>query len=651
MKNIKDPCYGYAGKILHIDLTTSKIYTEPTDGYIPQFLGGKGINQWILLKELRPGVTPFEPSSIICFGAGTLTGTVVPGAARISVDSKNAFNNGIGSGSSGGWFASELKFAGYDNIIIRGRAKNPTYLWIYDDQIMLKSAAALWGKRISEAEAIIKEEVDNPDIQALCIGPAGENMARQACIIVSGCRAIGRCGLGAIMGSKNLKAIAVKGTGGVSVKCADEFMAKVLSVSKRLCNLEGSQKRREFGTLCGSPMYNNLSSLCYKNFEDDHIPEDKLDRISHEVFHNYYEKDRYACMSCPTACGHTYSIESGQYAGTKSLKGEASTVWDFGGKLAIDDVSALLKAQVECDQLGLDIDNTSSVIGWAVDCFQNGIISEEDTDGLKLNWGDHKVVIELIGKIAHRQGFGNILAEGALRASHLIGRGSDKYVFHTKGQELIEAIRTMKGWALGVVVSGRGGSHTRGALGSESRQYSQAESERIFGVKTAGIPQTYKGKPRAVVQVEYTHALLDSLGICMFTGNWISPYGINPEELAQFYSLATGIQTSTKEIMQIGERIFNVEKIFNVLHAGFTRKDDFPPERLMEEPVKSGPFKGEVLDKKCWNIMLDEYYDLHGWDRETGWPTKTKLHDLGLDECIKQLERAKAIVEYAVPNP
>ncbi len=638
-------CYGYAGKILHVDLTTLKIYTETTDVYVPRFLGGRGINQWTLLKELRPWVTPFEPANIICIGAGTLTGTVVPGAARLSIDSKNAFNNGIGSGSAGGWFASELKFAGFDNVIIRGKARKPAYLWIDDDRIILKSADALWGKTTAETEAMIKEEVGNPDIQVLCIGPAGENMARQACIIVSGCRAVGRCGLGAIMGSKNLKAIAVKGTGGISVKHEDMFMEKVLSVSKRLCNLEGSQKRRQFGTLCGSPLYNNLSSLCYKNFEDDHIPEDKFDSISHEVFHDHFEMDRYACIACPTACGHVYSIKSGHYAGTKCLKAEANTVWDFGGKLAIDDVSALLKAQEECCQLGLDIDNTSSVIGWAIDCFRNRIISEEDTEGLKLTWGDHGVVIELIRRIAHRKGFGNILAEGALRASHLIERGSDKYVFHTKGQELIEAIRTMKGWALGVVVSARGGSHTRGALGSESRQYTQEESHRIFGVKTAGIARTYEGKPRAVVHVEYTNVLLDSLGICLFTGNWIDPYGINPKELAQFYSLATGIKTSTEEIMQAGERIFNIEKMFNVLHAGFTRKDDFPPMRLMEEPVKSGPFKGEVLDHKRWNIMLDEYYDLHGWDRETGWPTKTKLHDLGLDEFIKQLERVKGVCD------
>jgi aldehyde:ferredoxin oxidoreductase len=293
----------------------------------------------------------------------------------------------------------------------------------------------------------------------------------------------------------------------------------------------------------------------------------------------------------------------------------------------------------------LDIDNTSSVIAWAIDCFQNGIISEAEADGLKLDWGNHGVVLELINKIAYREGFGNVLAEGSLRASQIVKKGSERYAFHMKGQDLIEGIRSMKGWALGVVVSARGGAHTRGALGTESRKYSEVESERFFGVKTAGDARTYEGKPKVVTYFEYVHALLDSLGVCFFTGNWTTLDGIDPGELAQFYTLVTGIEISENELMKTGERIHNLEKMFNVCHAGFTRKNDYPPKRLMEEPVKSGPLQGELLKREDWEQMLDEYYGLHGWDKKTSWPTREKLEELGLDEFKRGSNMQKLLIK------
>ena len=637
------PHYGYAGNILRVDLTTSRFLKEPIDNYVPKFLGGRGLNQWILFKELRPWVTPFEPSNIICLGAGALVGTLVPGAARLNIDSKNALTAGIGSGNAGGWFGAEMKFAGYDTILLYGKAREPVYLWIENDKISLKSAATLSGKTTSETIKMIKEDLGEDDIQVLCIGPAGENIARPASVVVSGSRVVGRCGLGAIMGSKGIKAIAVKGTGIVQVKKPDEFMALTGKVSQRLRALQGAKARRQFGTLVGSPLYEDLSALPYKNYQDDYIPSENFAKISHEVFHNMYEVDRYSCIACPTACGHVYFIDRGPYSGTHCLKAEANSVWNFGGRLAIDDAGAILKAQEECCQLGLDIDNTASVIAWAIDSFQDGMLSKEDTDGLELDWGDHGVVLALLRKIAYREGFGNILAEGSLRASQIVGKGSEKYSFHMKGQDLIEGIRSMKGWALGVVVSARGGAHTRGALATETRRFSPEESEKMFGVETAGDAQAYIGKAEIVRYFEYVHSLLDSLGICFFTGNWTSPQGISPAELAEFYSLATGIEISESELMKTGERIHNVEKMFNVYHAGFTRKDDYPPRRLMEEPIKSGPLKGELLNQDDWDKMLDEYYALHGWDQYTSWPVKEKLEELGLSECIEILEQAHKI--------
>lgn len=640
--------YGYAGNILRVDLTHSNFHTEPTENYVPKFLGGKGINQWILFKKLRPWVTPFEPSNVICFGAGAMVGTLVPGAARMNIDSKNVFTGGIGSGSAGGWFASELKFAGYDNVVIEGKAKEPVYLWIENGKVILKPAIPLWGKSIADTIELIKEDVGQNDVQVLCIGPAGENIVRSACIIVSGSRAVGRCGLGAIMGSKNFKAIVVKGTRGIRIKRQDEFMSLVKKVSKRLCNLREYQARKEFGTLIASPKWNNLSAVPYKNYQDEYIPDENLAKISHQVFHNIYEVDCYACTACPTPCSHVYRIDNGPYAGTICSKAEANSVWNFGGRLAVEDAGAILKAQEECCQLGLDIDSTASTIAWAIDCFQNRILSRKDTDGLDLSWGDHRAILKLIRKIAYREGFGNILAEGSLRASQIVGKNSEKYSFHIKGQDLIEGIRAPKAWALGVVVSARGGTHTRGAPTTESRKYSEEDSQRLYGVKTAGNARTYTGKPKVVIYTEYICSLLDSLGVCLFTGNWTSPQGISPFELAEFYSSATGIKISETELMKIGERIYNVEKMFNVYHIGFTRNDDYPPKRFMEEPVKSGPLKGELLKKQDWDKMLDEYYGLHGWDCHTSWPKKEKLEELNLRECIERLKQAEQIYQTKI---
>ncbi len=635
-----DAGYGYAGKILRIDLTNGIIRTESTRRYVPRFLGGRGINQWILLKELGPWVTPFEPANLICFGAGALSGTLVPGASRLNIDSKNPFTGGIGSGNAGGWFASELKYAGYDNLVLGGRAREPVYLWIENDRVVLKSARSLWGKTVAETEERIKEVSGHDDVQVLCIGPAGENMVRSACVIVCGCRAVGRCGLGAVMGSKNLKAIAVKGTGGIATRKPDDFMSLVKKTTKRLGGLHEHNARKEFGSLFVSPKWNDISSLPYKNYQDDYIPEESFARISHEVFHDAYEVSQHACTACPTHCGHSYRIDHGPYAGTLCRKAEANAVWNFGGRLAIEDAGAILKAQEECCQLGLDIDNTASSIGWAIDSFQNKILTEKDTDGLNLNWSDHEVILKLIRKIANREGLGNILAEGSMRASQMVGRGSEKYAFHMKGQDLIEGIRAAKGWALGVVVSARGGAHTRGAAVTEARKYSEEDSQKLFGVKTAGDARAYEGKPEVVTQTEYICSLLDSLGVCFFSGTWGAPQGVNPDELARFYSFATGIEMTVPELMKTAERIHNVEKMFNVYHAGFTREDDYPPERLMEEPVRSGPLKGELLQKERWDEMLDVYYSLHGWDKDTGWPSRETLEKLDLPECVEKLDQA-----------
>jgi aldehyde:ferredoxin oxidoreductase len=440
------------------------------------------------------------------------------------------------------------------------------------------------------------------------------------------------------MGAKGLKAVAVKASGEIAVKKPEDFLERIEALSRRLRAQKSTNSRRKYGTLRGSALHNNVSGLPYKNFQDDHIPEEHLERISHEVFHTRYETGLYACTACPTPCGHVYRIEDGLYAGTVSTKAEANSVWNFGGKLAVDDAGAILKAQETCCQLGLDIDNASSVIAWAIDCYKHDILSKQETDGLKLEWGKSEVILELLRKMAHRDGLGNLLAEGSLRASKQIGRGSERFAFHIKGQDLTEALRAMKGWALGVVVSPRGGTHTRGAPVTELGGYLTKDNRDYLGFPVGDRTESYEGKPRLVSYFEYVHALLDSLGVCFFTGNWTSPDGMSIGELAELYSLAAGVEVSEEEMWKTGERIHNVEKMLSTYHGGFGREDDYPPRRFMTERIESGPLKGEYLNPKDWDRALDEYYDIHGWDKRTGWPTRKKLVELDLPDCVMRLE-------------
>lgn len=622
---------GYAGYVLRINLSDFSVYKEEIEKYIPAFIGGRGVNQIILLRETLPSIDAFSPVNKICIGAGALAGTLAPSAGRLNIDSKNVLTGGIGSGNAGGWFASELKFAGYDNIIIEGKAKTPVYIEINDDNVSFHSAVPIWGERTGETVRLIKEETGEQDAEVLCIGPAGENMVSTSGIIVSESRVVGRCGLGGVMGSKNLKAISVKGTKTITVYNASGFIELTEKITKRLRASDWNRAHLEFGTLASSAAYNSLSALSYKNYHDDYIPDQLMEKISHqEIMRNCVSS--YACTACPLPCGHTYQIERGNSEGSTCYKVEANAVWNFGGRLAIDDPLSILEAQEKCCQLGLDIDNAASAIAWAVDCFEAGLITKDQTDGLELGWGDAKVVMELLRKTAYREGFGNLLAEGSFRASKIIGPESERFSYHVKGQDLVEGIRSMKGWALGIVVSPRGATHTRGALATERNRWSKDDSLKTFGISNAGDARDYEGKALALAYMERANALWDALGVCFFAVNRSNPEGMTPSELTDLFRFATGFELTENDLMISGERLHTIEKMFNIHHAGFARSDDYPPLRLMEEPISSGPLRGELLKREDWDRMLNEYYDIHGWSRETGWPPKERLYKLGLGE-------------------
>lgn len=626
----------YAGRIVRVNLSNGRIKIEPTSKYIKRFLGGRGINQWLLYRETSPQISALDPECPIIFGTGPLVGTLAPGACRYTVDSINYMTGGVGSSNSGGHFAPEMKFAGYDHLVITGRSREPCYLRINDGDVEIREASDLWGKTTWETDDRIREELDDEDVQLATIGPAGENLVRGACIINNGARAAGRCGLGAVMGSKNLKAVAVRGTCEISVAKPEKFMEVVEELWQRIKEDDVMKLYRNWGTTYIHMDDDRISCNPVRNFQDGFWGSEKIEKTSKKRIRDEYTTRRLGCFACPVAGSHYLSVPEGEFEDIEGEGFECNTIKDFGCKLDVPNLPAIIKSHVLCSRYGLDVDNTSGAIAWAMECYQRGILSKEDLDGFDLEWGNYEAVHELIRKIAMREGVGDLLAEGSKRAADKVGKGSQKYAMHMKGQDLYEPLRTAKGWGFGVILSPRGGGHLRGAPLTEFAEVSSEEGEKFFGVPTAGDREAYEGKAKLVIYFENFKAIVDAVNICYNLTQWVSPYLTNLEDISRLLTAATGFQITAKELMEIGERIHNIEKAFNV-RAGMKREDDVPPKRFFE-PIDSGPGKGERLEEEKFERTIDEYYELRGWNKETGLPTKQKLSEVGLDEIADGLE-------------
>jgi aldehyde:ferredoxin oxidoreductase len=633
--------YCFAGKILYVDLSERRIEIKRTQEIDSGFLGGRGLNQSILLDGQKEMISPFDQNNLLVFGAGRLVGTGAPSAVRMNVDSRNLFTGGIGSANVGGRFARELKSAGFDHIVISGKSDQPVYLWVSNDKVEIRDARPLWGRLIFETARMLKTSLQDERLQFIAIGPAGEHSVWTSAIIEGTSRAAARCGLGAIMGDKRLKAIVVRGRRNRLIRIAepDRFSRLSKDFSKRLSSLPAVKRKKRFGTVAAVPTLNSMAAMPVRNFADEYLSLDEISPYLPEKFEQMAVGHIHSCHPCVIKCHHGYrSPHPGDMPFDKL---EANTIWDFGPRLGLTDPGDLLTCHSLCTHYGLDIDSTASVICWAMDCFEKELLKPSDTDGLILRWGDAKVVFQLIKKIAFREGIGDLLAEGSHRASLRVGKGTGKLSVHIKGHDLIEPIRNCKGWALGVVVSPRGGTHTRGAPQTEFYRLERDVGKRMWGIETAGIPQEYEGKAKVVVYYERLHAILDSLGICYFASNWSSPAPgqLGPTEIAELCSAAFGEDFSEESLMERGEKILTLEKIYNAIHADFERKDDYPPEIFFEDPIKTGPFEGEKLNREKWDDMLDEYYCLHGWDTETSFPREETLRALGLEKYADILGR------------
>ena len=614
----------FEGKILRIDLSTPEIAYEDFGPY-REWIGGRGVNQYILFKELPLSISPFDPSNLLVLGAGILSGTGAPGACRLSIDSKNVLTGGIGSANCGGYFASEMRFAGINHLVIKGRCPSLSYLCIHDDKVDILDARDLQGKLTTETETILKQR--HGDVKVLCIGPAGENRVRASCIIADGARAAARCGLGAVMGSKNLKAIVVKGTGSVEAEDPESFKKITESLIRKMEANEFNKKRMKYGVFCYEPW--NIESP-YRNFSGEVPPPENKERLMPDLFLEYKTGEK-GCFSCPIRCWAIHEFEEdGKLVHVEAFQGNDPQ--NFGAKLDLPDVRKVLKAHALCNDLGLDVDNASGVIAWAMECYEKGLLTKGDTDGLALHWGDEAVVFQLLSDMAFRRGFGNILAEGCVRASARIGRGTADCCLQVKGQELMECLWLSPSWALGTVVSPRGGTHTRGAaIEARVQGVDRLTCEKYFGISDIGAPADYTNKERLVFFFERLEGFLDCIGMCLFT-NSLRLDMLTPEDYARLFSAATGHEIDELELLRIGERTHNLEKAFNILHTSWGRQEDMPPDRFIKVPL-DGKYR---IDMEKWDELLDRYYALHGWDAQ-GFPTRKTLDQLGLREIADLL--------------
>lgn len=613
---------GWNGRYIRVNLTCGKIAVVEDDPEIMKgYLGARGIGIRYIIEEVDPKIGAFDQRNKLIFATGPLT-ALPPAGNRCYVVTKSPLTEGIANASVGGYFGAELKFAGYDFIIIEGKSKRPLYLWIHNDEIELRSADHIWGKGTEETEEIIHCETDEW-AHIAAIGQAGENLVRMACVITGGvtaARAAGRGGMGGVMGSKNLKAVAVRGTKGIKIADNDAYKKNMWKSMKFFVNPEESciKSLRDHGTIFTVEFANELGILPTRNFQTGVF--EGAEKIGGMFFAKKYSirgEAGKACFACPAACARLSRCTTPGYEGASEGPEYESTA-SLGSVTGVDNLEAIMKANRFCSDLGMDTISTGATIGCAMELYEKGYIPEKDI-GRPLQFGDADTMMEMVRKMGLREGFGTELAEGSYRLAEKYGH--PEISMSVKKMELPNYDpRGVKGQGLGFVTNNRGADHCRAEINC-----SEIFETTMLGYWSPNKPVdrfTTEGKVAMTKHYQdYCAAAYDSLGICYF-------YLMDTAEqdVVDLFISATGVSGFTvEELLKTGERIFNLERVFN-LKAGITAKDDTFPKRFLETPMPEGQGKGQVFELKK---MLPEYYKLRGWD-DKGVPTKEKLKKLGI---------------------
>ena len=630
-----------AGKILRVDLSTKNIWTEETEKYAEKTLGGRGINSLIMINDISPQVKWYDAENLLCFGVGALVGTMTPGACRTDVSTVNVFNGGKGSSNVGGFWGPELKYAGFDNLIIIGKSNKPVYLYINDSHIEIRDADFIWGKTILETERILRQKIGDNEIKIASIGPAGENRIRGSAIIIDTAKAAGGSGVGCVMGDKKLKAIVVRGHGKIEVAEPERFM-KVVSKCYQKCQDTPNKEmwRKAPLNFYTDPEWKEWNtSIVVRNGQDDYWERGKrMELMNPKTGIPSMQKKVRACYCCPIGCMPYMEINKGKYKGTQGEGLWVNAIWGYACRFDISNPESIVKSWLLTNELGLDGDYVAAGLSWVFELYEKGIINQKDTEGLELTWGNGDTLIKLIRKLAYREGFGCLLADGMVEAAKKIEHNSEYYLIHVKGQPSIESFRVPKGWALAVSTSPIAGRHLRGAtLGSDDCGPKPRPGD--FGIID------YQNQASGVVWQGKTKELEDNLGICSFVGTWFGANFLTIEDFVELINTGMGLNLTSDDLMNYYAPIGrNLEKAFNALHTNMSRQDDLPPKRFREEGVKSGPYKGVKIDENKYNKMLDEFYELWGWDKKTGMQTWTSLEKLDMKNIAKKLFKKDKLV-------
>ncbi len=632
---------GYNGKILHVNLTSGQLRVEePDEAFYRKYMGGSAMAMHYILKEMPLGVDPLGPDNVLVLALSVLTGSAVSGQSRMTAAAKSPLTGAIGDSQGGGFFPAELKFAGFDAIVIKGKAERPVYLWINEGNYELRDAAHLWGKITGEAEASIKKELSDEKVEALQIGPAGEKGVRFAGIFSMSNRANGRTGMGAVMGSKNLKAVAVRGKKRPSVADkagltklakwgADNLEDSDISGLAKYGTAETTGANQTSGTL---PTYNYNSGV-FDRWEaiDGTTMYDTILRGAAEGKQNREGRD--TCYACTVRCKRVVEINEGKYKVDPHYGGpEYETTSTFGNYCAIDDLPAISKANELCNKYGMDTISCGATISWAFEAFNEGKLTLEDTDGLDLSWGNAESMVKLVEKIANRDGFGDVLAEGSERAAKKIGRGTKEYLITFKGQEAPAHMpRVKRSLAIIYATNPYGADHQAHEHDPAFEDDFEYYTDRMaaLGFSEGQAPQSLSDeKIRFAATSQYMYSAMDSLNLCQFVyGPAWQLYG--PDDMVELVRAVTGWgDVSFAELQKVGERRLNMMRAFNA-REGIDRKNDVLPEKLFK-PLKGGASDGWKLDRDEIESALDKYFEFCNWDMKTGVPSRAKLEELDL---------------------
>jgi len=624
--------FGYNGKILHVNLTDSTWeIEEPNENWYRTYVGGSSLAAYYLLKYLKPGVDPLSDENVLVFACSVVTGAPLSGFSRYTVAAKSPLTGALGRTEAGGYFGPELKFSGFDAVVVRGRAPKPVYLYIKDGQVEIRDAAALWGQDNWVTLEKIIEETGEKRVRVASIGPAGEGMVPYACVQNDLEHFNGRTGMGAVMGSKNLKAIAARGL--QKPQMADPEKIKEIRNwhNDRIKVHPPNMGLSKFGTTVLVKALNDTGILTTHNFKEGVFP--GADKLSHEAYHNTIFDSASTCYACSVRCKRRVSLEDEKYPLDKRFGGpEYETLAGLGSLCDIDNLPAVARGNQLCNLLGLDTISTGAVIAFAFECFEHGILTEEDTNGYPLKWGDADAMIWLIQEIAHRRGIGEILSKGVKKAAEIIGKGAERYAFHIKGQELpLHDGRGKTGMGMGFALSPTGAEHveTPHDVAFQGEGVSKLHSVGIFDpVKPM---ETNAEKVRFFVNGQKVWQINNCYGICNFCS--VPIHAMTFQMLVESIRAITGWDTSLHDMMKVSERGTVMARVFNN-REGLTPKDDRVIRRW-HEPMPNGPIKGAFIDPVEFQNAINLYYEMSGWDK-AGKPTRGKLLELNLEALIDE---------------